>query len=102
MNIVLFREFWQDCFNFIVYSFIGNTQYVPTLYYYNNMYKYCFTEETASESGIEYKSVVPWTDNFRLYDEITKNRERITFQNIENPIQFIKDKIDEEKIVLLG
>lgn len=102
INIVPFREFWQDCFNCIVYSLIGNIQDVPKLYYYNNMYKYNFTDETASESGIKYKSVVPWTDNFRLFTEITKNREKINFQDIKNPIQFIKNKIDEEKIVLLG
>lgn len=102
INILPFKEFWQDCFNCIVYSITEYSQSVPRLYYYNNMYKYNFTEETGTKNGVKYKSLVPWTDNFRLYDELTINQEKVNLAKIQKPIQFIKEKIDEEKIVLLA
>ncbi len=102
INVRPFRKFWQDCFNCIVYSLTDYSQDVPELYYFNNMYSYIFTDEKVSENGEKYRSIVPWTDNFRLVDELTTNREKIELYNYENPIEYIKDKIDEEKVILLG
>lgn len=102
MNIEPFREFWLDCFNCIVYSLTEFSQDVPKLYYYNNMYRYNYTEETVKENGIKYRSLVPWTDNFRLLDELTHNLEKKKLAECENPIQYVKEKIDEGKIVLLA
>lgn len=102
IDVKPFREFWQDCFNCIVYSLTEYSQDVPKLYYYNNMYMYNFTEETSSESGAKYRSLTPWTDNFRLIDELTTNQEKKKLAGSENPIQYVKEKIDEEKVVLLA
>jgi hypothetical protein len=102
INVRPFRRFWQDCFNCIVYSLTDYSQDVPELYYYNNMYSYIFTNEKVTENGEEYKSIVPWMDNFRLVDELTTNREKVQVYNMENPIEYIKEKVDEEKVILLG
>ena len=100
-DIKPFREFWQDCFNCIVYSITEYTQNVPKLYYYNNMYSYITTDESTSENKKEYMSLTPWTDNFRLMDELTNNRTKLELNSNSSVIDEIIKCIDEDKIVLL-
>ena len=99
-----FREFWQDCFNCIVYSMTDYAFDVPKLYYYNNMYFYRITDETAHDDGkaIQYKSFTPWTDNFRLIDEITKNREIQNWEDEHDIIGYVKKNLDNDRLVLAG
>ena len=104
INILPFREFWQDCFNCIVYSMTKYAFDVPKLYYYNNMYTYKITEEAVVENGkrISYMSATPWTDNFRLIDEITTNRELQWWEDEKDIIGYIKKNLDNDRIVLAG
>lgn len=101
IEIKPFREFWQDCFNCIVYSLTEYSQDVPRLYYYNNMYVYKFTNETVSE-GKTYSSIVPWTDNYRLLGELTTNMEKYKLFAINDPVSLVKEKLDQNKIVLVA
>lgn len=102
INVVPFRKFWQDCFNCIVYSLIDYTFHVPDLYYYNNMYTYKITEETARDGDKEilYISATPWTDNFRLIEEITREEELQFWETEKDVIGYIKKALDEDKVVL--
>lgn len=102
LDINPFREFWQDCFNCIVYSLTEYSQDVPRLYYYNNMYVYKFTEEHVSENNGVYRSLVPWTDNFRLLDELTTNMEKYKLFAMDDPLTLIKSKLDENRIILVA
>ncbi|MBO4864000.1 MAG: hypothetical protein J5517_06525 [Eubacterium sp.] len=104
LEIVPFRKFWQDCFNCIVYSIIDYAFHVPDLYYYNNMYKYLVIDHTLydHEKELHYNSIVPWTDNQSIFNKITKNNEVLDKENQKDVIQYIKDNIDKNRIVLPG
>lgn len=102
INMKPFREFWQDCFNCIVYSLIDYTQDVPMLYYYNNMYTYIETEETTNKNKKKYKSVTPWTDNLMLLNKITKNKKELHLNKEPETIEFIKKQVDADNVIILA
>lgn len=66
------------------------------------MYTYIFTEEHINENGIKYKSIVPWTDNFRLLDQLTCKIEKVMMSECDDPISLIVERLEQEKIVLLA
>ena len=100
--IVPFRKYWLDCLNCIVNSLIDYFFSVPQTYYYNNDYVYEYTEETSSENGYLYQSLLPVTDSFKTLQELWTDNLPINLSQAENPIKIIKEAIDHNKTVLLA
>ena len=100
--IVPFRKYWLDCLNCIVNSLVDYNYSVPQSYYYNNDYKYEYTEETSSEKGHKYQSLLPVTDSFRILQELWKENKPIRMSEEEDPIGVIREAINRNQTVLLA
>lgn len=102
MIIAPFRRYWLNCMNCIAYSLVGYGFDVPYMYYYNNNYTYGFTDETVPETGHKYQSIMPMIDSIKIIKGITTNKEKVYMYKEKNPIAYIKDAINHQKVVRLA
>ncbi len=102
IDIKPFRDFWQDCFNCIVYSVIDYTQDVDRLFFYNNRYTYVTTNETTDNTKKTYKSITAWTDNISFLETVGKNRQETNYHDPDELLAYVKQQIDAENIVLMS
>lgn len=101
MRVEAFNDFWLDCYTTMLYSVLLSANIVDKAYIYNNEYKYQLIDEKVPETNEKFISVTTNMNTNTLQEKMFKNEQRLDLYNQENPIEIIKNKLDDQCVILL-
>ncbi len=102
MNLIAFNDFWLDCYTTLLYSILLSIDVVDKAYIYNNQYCYSLCEEVTPMMGKKFISVCAENNNSQIEDKILINKQCISMNSFDSPMEVLKKILNEQKVVMLG
>lgn len=102
MKVRAFTDFWLDCYSTMLFSLLLSAETVDKACLYCNNYTYRFAEIADLLMNRVRYGVLSSTDTTALEKSLLYDEETIFLNILEAPIEEIKRKIDDGKIVMAG
>ncbi len=102
VNLIAFNDFWLDCYTTLLYTLLLSIDVVDKAYIYNNQYYYSLIEEVVPMTEKNFISVCAENDNSQIEDKILINKQCISMNSFDSPIEVLKKILSKQKIVMLG
>ncbi|NMA90115.1 MAG: hypothetical protein GX972_02155 [Amphibacillus sp.] len=102
MDLIPFNDFWLDCYSTMLYTILLSVSDVDKAYIYNNNYEYQLKKENMHTSNESFYSLQSFTQHTILAERLLRNEYEILFSDKKEPLNVIKNMLDDSKIVMLA